>query len=355
MAISKTIDRIVRNVALGSPHVLRASELISYFEVNERNTESVEKITNWLGDRDVECIPSIDVIPLGAKVTLIKKRNNAALVAEAKTKLQMRLLPLANKKLTQIPIVYASEDLQTGEALTKLFSIEKGYVLVAELVSQVTDGRTSQVHRYVGFLDVHSWSKSHIAGLGGPVSVGQVSNTKFIEVNAIDSLVDVIDRLISTQFEYVVIRGEMGDLVGAASLRDILSEYYPLSKPYLVLSVVESNLVRILRALKYSEDDYISVMAENTYKVSQAANPRPESLTMYQKITMFRDKYLLRTKCTEGLRRLLQQMLPELEVANNLRNALAHFKPEPLTQSDMNLLERISDKLSQVALTISRQ
>ena len=355
MAISRIIDRIVKNVVLGSPHVLRASELISYFDVKERNTEGVDKITNWLSDRDVECVPSIDVIPLEAEVTLIKKRGNAALVAEAKTKLQMRLLPLANRKQSQIPLVYASEDLLAGEALTKLFSLEQGYVLVAELISQVAEGRTTQAHRYVGFLDVHSWSKSHIAGLGGSVTVGQVSNSKFIEVNAVDSLVDVIDRLIFSEFEYVIIKGEMGDLVGAASLRDILREYYPLSKPYLILSVVESNLVRILRALRYSEDDYISVMAENTYKVSQAVNPRPESLTMYQKITMFRDKYLLRTKCPDGLRRFLQQMLPELETTNNLRNTLAHFKPEPLTESDMNLLERVSDKLSQVALTISHQ
>jgi len=348
--ISRQIYNVCMDVSnLNNPYRIKVQNLIREFGVEERTSEIIDFISGWLNDRDVECIPPIDSVPLDTEVVLMSKKGHGEVHQEAKSKLQVRLLKLGNLKEDQIPFCRNDDSVET--ALLKHYETKLENLLVMEEYIFQTEVNKIKKLRPIGFININSFSAFFISKGGNfEEKIDNFVNKKFKEVKSSDPLLSTIDEMIKSDINFLLIKNDEGKIAGACDLKELLKEYYPLSKPYLVLSLIENSLLNILKRLNYSEDDYHHIMSttSNNYKISSITPPKPESLTLYQKSLLLDEKYTRTTECTPTLIKLLESLRPKIEETNPIRNKLAHFKPEVLTQTEYKILENLSDQLTNI-------
>jgi len=350
MPISNKIYNICNDVTTSKrPYTLTAIDLINQFDANERTTEVVSRISSWLSDHDVECIPPIDSVPLESEIVLIPKRGNRSEFADAKSKLQVRLLNLSNKK--EKDIIYCLDTDSIGDTLVKLYQNKLENILVMEEYKEQTSVNKIIKRRAAGFINIQSYCELRIAGKDELTTRSrEYICKKYKEINCSEPLISTIDEMIRNNIDYLVIKNDGGELVGACDIKTLLREYYPLSRPYLILSIIENSLVYILKKLKYDEETYIEVIKSSStnYKVSTEQPPEPESLTLYQKSLLLSEKYLIKIQCTDQIKKILKDTKSKVIEVNLIRNKIAHFKPEELSNTESTLLEKLSEELSRI-------
>ena len=334
---------------LNNPYRIKVQNLIKEFGKEERTSEIIEFISGWLSDRDVECIPPIDSVPLETEVVLMSKKGHGDIHQEAKSKLQVRLLKLGNLKEDQIPYCCTDDSVET--ALLKHFETKLENLLIMQEYDFQTQVNIVKKLRPFGYININTFSAFYISK-GGKFNekIESFVCKKFKEVNSSEPLLSTIDDMIKSSINYLIIKNDDGELVGACDLKELLKEYYPLSKSYLVLSLIENSLLNILKKLNYNEEDYLDIMKTTSvnYNISTSIQPKPESLTLYQKSLLLDEKYTKTTKCSPTLIRLLQSIRPKIEETNTIRNKIAHFKPEILTQTESRVLEKTSEELTNI-------
>ena len=126
-------------------------------------------------------------------------------------------------------------------------------------------------------------------------------------------------------------------------------ELYPYSKPFFVVSLIESTLSQIIRDLNFPKDKVANAVlgtGESHDKRREVAEP--EWLTMYEKIQLLHPDKLLEIQCNQQLVTTFSVIHNDLIRVNEIRNIIAHYRPDPISEEDLNLIYTTQQKLKEI-------
>jgi hypothetical protein len=346
MSISWEIDKICKDIRSGktTEHILITKDLLTHFGATDRSPYEIERINSWLKDRDIKCIPAFDTVNHDAEVKLTKT-SHKDVNNEDKSRLLLRLLPCANADRSKIHYVLDTE--KADDVVVLLKNNDLDYILT---VSNTSRQSTNHL-KPSGFITCKSLQNLCLFGQKqADETIQKYLDKNFYEFPDTTPLIDLIDRISHNQENcYIVIRNEKGQISGTADYSKIMKELYPYSKPFFVISLIETSLSKIIKQLNYQPKHIVNAMVGESAE-KRRINPVPESLTMYEKITLLRTELLESIECKPSFISYLKGLYPDLIKVNEIRNIIAHYRPDPISIDDIKLLEKISQKLTSLPL-----
>lgn len=348
MPISWEVDELVRKISRGeiSEKNYTVKKLLENFDVKCRDIQEIVRISNWLNDRGVKCEPDLLSANFNAEIKLLQfsqteERN------KAKKMLLLSLLPCANINTKSLYTFKESEKMSVVVTAMKVNNLE--YALV--ISDKINNGKLKPT----GFITI----RSILIYLSRLQLVPESDKDKFIanefqikdffESNTTEPLIELIDKLKNNIKQNLVIYNNRDEVVGLANYAQIMLELYPYSKPFFVVSLIESTLSQIIRDLNFPKDKIANAVlgiGDNHDKRREVAEP--EWLTMYEKIQLLHPDKLVEIQCNQQLVTTFSVIHNDLIRVNEIRNIIAHYRPDPISEEDLNLIYTTQQKLKEI-------
>lgn len=348
MPISWEVDELVRKISRGeiSEKNYTVKKLLENFDVKCRDIQEIVRISNWLNDRGVKCEPDLLSANFNAEIKLLQfsqteERN------KAKKMLLLSLLPCANINTKSLYTFKESEKMSVVVTAMKVNNLE--YALI--ISDKINNGKLKPT----GFITI----RSILIYLSRLQLVPESDKDKFIanefqikdffESNTTEPLIELIDKLKNNIKQNLVIYNNRDEVVGLANYAQIMLELYPYSKPFFVVSLIESTLSQIIRDLNFPKDKIANAVlgiGDNHDKRREVAEP--EWLTMYEKIQLLHPDKLVEIQCNQQLVTTFSVIHNDLIRVNEIRNIIAHYRPDPISEEDLNLIYTTQQKLKEI-------
>jgi len=350
MPISWEIDELVRKISRKdiSEKSYTVKKLLENFDVKSRDIQEIVRISNWLNDRGVKCEPDLLSANFNAEIKLLHFSQNDER-NKAKKMLLLSLLPCANINPKSMTTYKETEKMSVIVTAMKVNNLE--YALI------VSDKSNNEKIKPTGFITI----KSILLYLSKLQVAAEIDRDKFIasefqikdffESQTNQPLIELIDELKNNIKQNLVIYDSREQVVGLANYTQIMFELYPYSKPFFVVSLLESTLSQLIRDLNFPKEKISSAVqgtGENNEKRREAAEP--EWLTMYEKIQLLHPEKLLEIQCNQQLVTTFSVIHNDLIRVNQIRNIIAHYRPDPISEEDLNLIYTTQQKLKEITI-----
>ena len=349
MPISWEIDTLCKDIEKGKviEKTFRTKDLLAQFDVKVRDISEISRITIWLNERGVKCEPDLYSVNLDATVKLAKYSIDAEKNA-AKKMLLLSLLPCAN--INPKNLVYFNEKEKMIDVVTamKLRNIDFGLIVSSSNGDHIKSSgfiTAKSIIKYIIRLKEKSDNEKddYIAK--------DFCENEFYQFETNKQLIEVIDKINDDIKKNVVILNKKKQVTGIANYAQIMKELYPYSKPFFVVSLIESALSEIIRSLNYPKTEIAEVMqGDGEHNVKRRANPEPEWLTMYEKILLLHQDRLSKIECKQLLKSSFKIIYNELIRVNEISNIIAHYRPDPISEEDLNLIYTTQEKLKEITI-----
>ena len=348
MPISWEVDELVRKISQGEiiEKNYTVKKLLENFDVKCRDIQEIVRISNWLNDRGVKCEPDLLSANFNAEIKLLQfsqteERN------KAKKMLLLSLLPCANINTKSLHTYKESEKMSVVVTAMKVNNLE--YALI------ISDKINNEKFKPTGFITVRSilvyLSKLQLVPESDKdkFTASEFQIKDFFDSKTTEPLIELIDKLKNNIKQNLVIYNNRDQVVGLANYAQIMFELYPYSKPFFVVSLIESTLSQIIRDLNFPKDKVANAVlgtGESHDKRREVAEP--EWLTMYEKIQLLHPDKLLEIQCNQQLVTTFSVIHNDLIRVNEIRNIIAHYRPDPISEEDLNLIYTTQQKLKEI-------
>lgn len=332
--ISYEIHEIVQNVKkTGMPSLMQIEPFLRHFSVDpkEKTVEDIERIQNWLLSRKVVVEPEISASPPNAVIS-IKPKPSDFNRNEAHEKLQLLALPCAHMGRENLPIVSSTEWTLNKMASLMIERNESALLLIED-----------ETGKPKGVIDAVSFAR-HIESNDTNSSLEQLIRPIFFCANSTDSLIETIDKMIKEDKPHLIITNDEGHIVGFTDLHGIFREFFPISRPFFMISKIEGMLTEVLINLGFGDDDYLeSIEGEQREARLKGGRPGPHILTMGEKVKLLSKGKLAALSCDTVTKEMITAGIKFLNAATSSRNNILHFRSLKPSEKDLqNLNEAIS-------------
>jgi CBS domain-containing protein len=130
----------------------------------------------------------------------------------------------------------------------------------------------------------------------------------------------------------VLVQNRLKEIIGVVTHADILARYDLLAEPFLLLGEIENHLRQLIVSVGYSLDELQAAKnpSDSRRKIESVSN-----LTFGEYLRLFQstDKWSLRHANVHR-----ETFLQYLVVVNDIRNAVMHWRPKPISEEELNEL-----------------
>jgi len=316
----------------GLPVMMDFSELLENFSVSppsNKTVDDIERIINWLEGRRLKAEPNLRSVPDSAKIK-ISPRNNTIDIYEAQEQLQLNALPCAHIGRENLPLIKIDNECNLNVIVTEIIQHKEQAVLIVE----------DQSGKPKGIIDAYSFA-TFIKSNSANTKVEDIMHPIFLISKSTDSLTLTIDRMINENKPYLIIINDNNHITGFTSLQGLFKEFYPISKPFFLISKIEALINKVLKKIDYPDSDYINeVPPEQLARRLKGGMPGPTILTLGEKIQLLNssDNIHMNTKYSVSVRSIISSGYNILNQATNARNNILHFRTIQATKEDENKL-----------------
>ena len=225
-----------------APVFITYSDLFKEFnlEINSVNEEKIRRVVDWLEENNLKTEPNIEFAPTNANLRIQEKNSDTAEF----DKLPLSSLPCAHIGREKLPIII-NNDFKLNLVADEIIKKKENAFLILEDVN----------HGPIGIIDTYSFAK-FMKLKDELCDISQIIRPIYVTAKSTDSLIAVIDDMIDKEKPYLIITDEHNIITGFSSLNGLLKEYYPLTKPYLILSKIENLVNDTLKIIGCNEIDY---------------------------------------------------------------------------------------------------
>lgn len=307
---------------------LPAADFLLLFGVRVRNHDNVARINAILADAEVATVPSFTTCSGGVELHLIKA--GAALEAEPPEddELPPAALPQQALRVGDLPSargglvsVSPSADLGTATMLMR----SKNYSQIP-----VIDG-TSALH------GVLTWSSIAIER-----ETGQQRTLTTAMVTDSIPVAEVHQHLLVhlpsiTSHGYLLVRANDGAFCGIVTAADVTTRFEGMARPFFLVGDIEARLRKCLAVL---DKETVAAVQQKNWKTGRIAD-----LTFGEYQRLIDNEVNWKQIGWTGVPR--DQFTHRLDRVRRIRNEIAHFRPEPLTEANLHTLEEFAGLLRQ--------
>lgn len=342
---SEIINAAEKVMNTGEPICFSFRDLLEHFFITKEDISraDTDRIVDWLDDRSLFAVPNLECAPPKAIITIYSKINSSHR-DDLFEKLPLSALPCANITREKLPIINGV-NLSVNSVAEEILKHNQNAFLIIE----------NQSGNPLGIIDTYSFAKfindnkiiSHISEIIRPI---------YICAKTTDSLIDTIDKMIATGRHYLIIT-ENEKITGFTSLNGIFTEYYPVTKPFLLITKLESLINQALKIIGFNEFDFESIIPtlERPHRLkgkpATAAN-----LHLDEKIKLInRDLKKILNKFGEKLLSPIEKILQNWKQVNRLRNDIFHFrKTLHISQGDIEILSEAVASFDNIVLILTQ-
>lgn len=302
-----------------------AVDFLALFGVRVRNHDNVARISAILAEVEVDTVPSFTTCAGGAEIHIIKAKP----------------VPAAELDDDELPTTaLPHRTLQVGDlpsARDGLESVSSGTHLgTATLLMRVKN--YSQMPVIDGTSDLRgvlTWS-SIALGLetGKQPTLGSAMVADSIPVAEVHQQLLAHLPAITTH-GYLLVRANNGTFCGIITSADVSGHFEIMARPFFLVGDVEARLRRCLAVL-----DQSAIAAVQRKKTGQIVD-----LTFSEYKLLIDNEINWKRIGWTGVPR--DQFVHRLDKVRRIRNEIAHFRPEPLTEANLATLEEFAGLLKQ--------
>jgi CBS domain-containing protein len=224
------------------------TDLIKQFDINPDNLtkDDINRVIEWLDDRGLATVPNLEFAPPKAIIEIHPKRNIDNLYLSEK--LPLSSLTCANITREKLPIINTL-NLTLNSVAKEVLNNNLNAFLILE----------DESGKPLGIIDAHSFAK-YLNSKNKDTNILETVRPIYICAKNTSSLTETIDLMISENKPYLIITDKNSKIIGFAGLNELFKEYYPLTKPYLLIAKFESLLDQILKEIGFTEYHFESII-----------------------------------------------------------------------------------------------
>jgi len=345
--ISELFSKIAQNIQqTGDSESLDFSDLLTHFYVDVQNhdKENIDRITEWLDSRNLFAVPDLLCAHSTAQITICSKGNPLDLDG-LNEKLPISTLPCARITRDKLPIINEI-NLTLNSVADEIINKNQNAFLILEN----KDGTPN------GIIDAHSFAT--FLKSGNKTDIKDLVRKIFLIAKSNDSLIAAIDLMITEEKPYLIITNKINQITGFASLNTLFREYYPLTKPYLLVLKIENLLNQIIKEVGFKEEHFLSVIpSEQIFNRLKGESATMNDLTIHEKTTLLNKHIvLIGKKYGDKVQQKIPIICKELVPANKVRNDIFHFrKTLYINNIDLNKLNNAISLLNNLLYNLTHQ
>lgn len=329
--------------AAAAPVDLKVYELLALFGERNRDFEIVGRIQQMLADHELVCSPSLSdgalsrnsVITIHRASTAYEEPSADAGASASPQGAESGQADAAGPtalRICDVPTADLEGDLVTAHPDEDLIDVRTRMML----------GNFSQLpvlsspHVLTGVVSWKSIAMAHTRGpvrsLADTIQKADIPEVK-IDADLLATIPDIFAR------DYVFVRGHDYTVCGIVTAADLSNAFGDLAGPYLRLGEVERRLRHCVSKMC---DGTVKDLRDATgYRKAESAH----DLTLGQIEQVFRkpDRW---SKLRWGIRR--DTFVDELAKVRKIRNEVAHFRPNPLTNEQRDQLSTFAGWLKEL-------
>lgn len=341
MQVPEQLEQSSSRITSGSEVHTTPRELIRWFGFYRRTWAVVKTVQKALAFKQLCTVPDFEGAGFDEQIAIqaipVNQPEAIPNVLAADGTAEVTTSPYANvdpihrvsRFLPSTQLVSVARDDSVTAAVTKMMMHDYSQLPIMQSEFSVT-----------GMISWRSIGRQRALGRNGD-KVRDCLEPHF-EVRAEDSIFDAI-RVIQLH-DYVLVRNQKNRIVGILTATDISGSFEQLSRPFLLLSYIESHL-RMLIANKF------------TIAELQAAKDPADTSRVIEDISdltfgeyvRFLSNPAYWSKLAVSLDRNL--FTEELRQIQRTRNGVMHFNPEGIEQKDLDRLIRFSDFIEAITRT----
>ena len=307
---------------------LPASEFLLLFGVRVRNHDNVARISANLAEAEVTTVPSFTTCAGGAELHLIKAGFAPAAGQADDDELPPAALPHRALRVGDLPSARAglvSVSSGTDLATVTLLMRTKNYSQIP-----IIDGTSA-------LCGVLTWSSIALR-----LETGQQPTLASAMVTDSIPVAEVHQQLLVhlpsiTTCGYLLVRANDGTFCGIVTAADVSARFEGMARPFFLIGDIEARLRKCLAVLDQAA---IAAVQHKNGKTGQIVD-----LTFGQYQRLIDNEANWKQVGWTGVPR--DQFTHRLDKVRRIRNEIAHFRPEPLTEADMCTLEEFAGLLKQ--------
>ena len=336
--ISDVFSNIANNIQrTGSSEGLDFIEILGHFYIDTKNygKEDIDRIVSWLDSRNLFAVPDLLCAHSTAEIMICSK-NNVEDLDGLSEKLPISTLPCAKITREKLPII--------SELNLTLNSVADEIIQKNQNAFLILENKDGTPH---GIIDAHSFA-TYLKS-GNKTNIKDLVRKIYLIAKSTNSLIKTIDLMITEEKPYLIITNKAGQITGFASLNTLFKEYYPLTRPYLLVIKIENLLNQSLKEIGFKEEHFVSVMpSEQVINRLKGESATMEHLTIFEKTTIL-NKYItfIGKKFGSNLQQKIPEICKDLIQANKIRNDLFHFrKTLYINNSDLDNVNKAVEQLN---------
>jgi hypothetical protein len=306
---------------------VRAADFLALFGVRVRNHDNVARINAILTDAEVATVPSFTTCPGGVEIHIIQAKPNPVASEPDSDELPSTALPNRTLQVGDLPSAYngpesvpSGTDLATATLLMRV----KNYSQMP-----IIDGTSD-------LCGVLTWSSVALS-----LETGRQPTLESAMVTDSIPVAEVHQQLLAhlpaiTTHGYLLVRANSGAFCGIITSADVSGRFEIMARPFFLIGDIEARLRRCLAVLEHS---------------AVAAVQRRRKTGRIVDLTFGEYKFLIDNEVNwkrigwTGVPR--DQFVHRLDKVRMVRNEIAHFRPEPLTDANLATLEEFAGLLKQ--------
>ena len=319
---------------------LRTSDLLAMFGTRMRNHQTVPMIQEALHEVGLDTRPSFTTCGLTTEMLVVAKSVSAAIEDEAEEEVQPGTLPQQSFKIGDVP-----------SARTGVISVTSSDLLSAA-THAMRQKRYSQLPVIDGLADlkgVITWDSIAARYEKGetPTLANSMIRDDIPQADVRQELFTHLPQL--QECGYLLVRENNGTFAGIVTGADITARFHTLALPFFLVGEIEFRIRRCLgpklagdpvRALKrtYHSGDFSQLMFSDYFKLL-AADQQDGRLAQLADTNWM-------TLGWTGVDRA--QFVAQLDRVRIIRNKIAHFDEQPLSEQQTDELYQFSGLLKQL-------
>ncbi len=306
-----------------------AADFLLLFGVRVRNHDNVARISANLAEAEVATIPSFTTCAGGAEIHLIKAGSVPAAEQPDSDELPPAALPHRALQVGDLPSARAGlESVPSGTVLATatLLMRAKNYSQLP-----IIDGTST----LCGVLTWSSIALSLETGRRQP-TLASAMVTESIPVAEVHQ--QLLAHLPSiTASGYLLVRANDGTFCGIVTAADVSARFEGMARPFFLIGDIE---VRLRRCLAVLDQAAIVDVQQKNRKTGRIVD-----LTFGEYQRLIDNEINWKRIGWTGVPR--DQFAQRLDKVRRIRNEIAHFRPEPLTDASLRTLEEFAGLLRQ--------
>jgi len=278
------------------------------------NEEKIKRVADWLDENNLETEPKIELAPANANLRIQEKKPESYEFE----KLPLNSLPCAHIGREKLPIIL-NNNFKLNLVADQIVQKKEEAYLILEDNNQ----------NPIGIIDTYSFAK-FINLKNESCDINQIIRPIFICAKSSESLMKIVDEMIENNKPYLIITDENNSVTGFSSLNGLLKEYYPFTKPFLILSKIENLFNDSLKLLGCTEVDYKNIVREDQrerfFKKLRGRQPTVYDLTIGQKFDILRKKKTyINLKFGKNYSNYIDEIEKKWDEFHAIRNKYCHF------------------------------